>query len=353
MNEVLAWHRSRYPLMTEADVVKLFFQGSLGCGHLLGSEEDVTASIVREAQGVIPDASMPLTEDLPGDYVRLYLAPAKAANLSPLWIARLMLLSSSAHQSREDVCRALASLEDAELCGSRQDFDVCCKQLRNEHFLPSHSEQYRTAYAPAYRVISKETAKLLPALQVIAKKQQQKQRLLIAIDGPCASGKTTFSERLSFVLGHAPVVHMDDFYVPHAMKTPERLAQPGGNADIERFCEEVLHPLLQKGHASYRPYSCHLDQLMEPVDVPEAAVTIIEGAYALHPKTSCPYDVAFFLTIPKDVQEQRIRRRNGDQGWAAFRDRWIPLEQQYFDAFHLPNDNCTVLTFLQHEEERS
>lgn len=353
MNEVLAWHRSHYPLMTEADVVKLFFQGILGCGHLLGSEEGVTAGIMREVQGMNPDVSMPLTEDLPGEYVRLYLAPAMAANLSPSWIARLMLLSSPADQSRENVCRALASLEDEELCGSRQAFEACCDPLRDDHFLPSHSAQYRTAYAPAYRVISREAAQLLPALLMIAKQLQEKPSIIIAIDGPCASGKTTFSERLSFVMGYAPVVHMDDFYVSHAMKTPERLAQPGGNADIERFCEEVLHPLLQKGHASYRPYSCHLDQLMEPVDVPAAPVTIIEGAYALHPKTGCPYDAIFFLSVPKDVQEQRIRRRNGEQGWAAFRDRWIPLEQQYFDAFHLPNDDCTVLNFLQHEEERS
>lgn len=353
MNEILAWHRNRYPLMTEADVVKLFFQGILGCGHLLGSEEDVTTGVTREMQGLSPDASAPLTEDLPGEYVRLYLAPAKAADISPLWIARLMLLSPSANQSREDVQRVLASLEDEELGGSRQAFKACCDQLRDEHFLPFHSEQYRTAYAPAYRVISREAAHLLPALQVIAKQLQEKPTIIIAVDGPCASGKTTFSERLSFVLGHAPVVHMDDFYVPHAMKTPERLVQPGGNADIERFCEEVLHPLLQKGHASYRPYSCHLDQLMEPVDIPPASVTIIEGAYALHPKTGCPYDAAFFLSVPKDIQEQRIRRRNGDQGWSAFQNRWIPLEQQYFNAFHLPNDDCMVLAFLQHEEEHS
>ncbi len=350
MNEILAWHRSRYPLMTEADVVKLFFQGLLGCGHLLSSEEALTNGITQEEQGIQPDAFMPLTEALPGDYVRLYLAPAMGAGIPPLWIARLMLLSPASNHSREDVLRTLASLEDDELCGNRQTFEACCEQLKDVRFLPSHSEGYRAAYAPAYRVISKEAAQLLPALRVIVKKQQKKP-LLVAIDGPCASGKTTFSERLSFVLGHAPVVHMDDFYVPHALKTPERLAQPGGNADIERFCEEVLHPLLRDGHASYRPYSCRLDRLMEPVDVPESPVIIIEGAYTLHPKMDCPYDAVFFLTIPKEVQEQRIRRRNGEQGWLAFRDRWIPLEQQYFEAFHLPNDACTVLSFLQHEEE--
>ena len=57
---------------------------------------------------------------------------------------------------------------------------------------------------------------------------------LIGIDGRCASGKSTLAEILSHRLS-CPVIHMDHFFLPHAMKTPERLAKPGGNADRERF----------------------------------------------------------------------------------------------------------------------
>ena len=51
--------------------------------------------------------------------------------------------------------------------------------------------------------------------------------LLITIDGPCASGKTTLAGKLSAALS-CDVLHTDDFVVPHARKTAERLSVPGG-----------------------------------------------------------------------------------------------------------------------------
>ena len=64
---------------------------------------------------------------------------------------------------------------------------------------------------------------------------------LITIDGPCGSGKSTLAAALSQSLG-ADVVHMDDFVIPHAQKTPERLALPGGGDTVE------LALLLQLGN---------------------------------------------------------------------------------------------------------
>ena len=43
METWIEWHRRRYPAMEAVDEVKLLFQASLGCGHLL-AEEDVFAS---------------------------------------------------------------------------------------------------------------------------------------------------------------------------------------------------------------------------------------------------------------------------------------------------------------------
>ena len=66
-----------------------------------------------------------------------------------------------------------------------------------------------------------------------------RERLLVAIDGRCASGKSTLAEELKKDLGCA-VFHMDDFFLPFERKTAQRLAQPGGNVDWERFREEVI-----------------------------------------------------------------------------------------------------------------
>ena len=77
---------------------------------------------------------------------------------------------------------------------------------------------------------------------------------LVAIDGRCTAGKTTLAGLLQGKRS-CNVVHMDDFYLPFAKRTPERMAQPGGNMDFERLLSEVLLPLKSGAEALYRPYN--------------------------------------------------------------------------------------------------
>ena len=66
---------------------------------------------------------------------------------------------------------------------------------------------------------------------------------VIAIDGRCASGKTTFALRMEAFGFYT--VHADHFFLPPDLRTPERLALPGGNIHSERFLTEVAMPLAQ------------------------------------------------------------------------------------------------------------
>ena len=88
-------------------------------------------------------------------------------------------------------------------------------------------------------------------LELIARMQPQKPYIL-AIDGRCASGKTTLANELSQSL-NCNIVHMDDFYLPFALRTPERMAQPGGNIEFERLKNEIILPLKSGSNAVYRP----------------------------------------------------------------------------------------------------
>ena len=65
---------------------------------------------------------------------------------------------------------------------------------------------------------------------------------LLALDGRCASGKTTMAERLQNVLP-CNVIHMDDFYLPFSQRAAERMAEPGGHIWVERLRTEALEPL--------------------------------------------------------------------------------------------------------------
>lgn len=166
-------------------------------------------------------------------------------------------------------------------------------------------------------------------LNEIQKKQQEKRRLLVAIDGRCGSGKTTLAHELQARLQNA-VIHMDDFYLRKEQRTRERYQEPGGNVDYERFLEEVLYPIQEGRSFSYCPYNVSVWGYKEPVRVLVQDVYLVEGSYSCHPALRDFYDVKIFLTVNAQEQMARIRRRNGEERAAMFRQIWIPLEEHYF-----------------------
>lgn len=155
--------------------------------------------------------------------------------------------------------------------------------------------------------------------------------VIVAIDGPCASGKTTLAAHLAECFA-CNVIHMDDFFLRPEQRTPERFAKPGGNVDYERFREEVLLPLQAGAPFAYRPFDCSTFSLAQPISVQPKQLTIVEGSYCNHPYFGDPYDLRVFLTVDPQLQRQRILERPAFLHDKFFRD-WIPMEQQYFRAF--------------------
>lgn len=79
--------------------------------------------------------------------------------------------------------------------------------------------------------------------------------LLVALDGRCAAGKTTIAAQMARQYGWG-VVHLDDFFLQPIQRTPQRMAEPGGNLDRERLIAEVLEPLRAGQQGSYRLFDC-------------------------------------------------------------------------------------------------
>ena len=167
-----------------------------------------------------------------------------------------------------------------------------------------------------------------------------KQHAVVVIDGKAASGKSSFVQELSEKYS-APVVHMDDFFLPEALRTPERYAQAGGNIHYERFAEEALPSLNAREGFSYRKYDCKSKSYIDTVSIPSASVVFVEGAYAMHPSFGHYYDLALFMDVEDELQRQRILKRNGESGLKDFLERWIPYENAYFD-------NCQVIERCDH-----
>jgi uridine kinase len=153
-----------------------------------------------------------------------------------------------------------------------------------------------------------------------------------AIDGRSAAGKTTLAAALSKRLG-CTLIHMDDFFLSPGQRTPERLAEPGGNVDRERFRQEVLEPLSRGEDFEYGVFDCTAMSVTRTVKVRYTPVTIIEGAYSCHPELWPYYDLHFFISVSKEEQRKRILNRNGPEKAEQFMTRWIPMEEKYFAAF--------------------
>lgn len=137
-------------------------------------------------------------------------------------------------------------------------------------------------------------------------------RVLVAIDGRCAAGKTTLAASLQAQLA-CNVFHMDDFFLRPEQRTPERLRQPGGNVDFERFLTVVLRPLRDGAPVTYRPYDCRTQRLCAPVHAEARPVNLIEGSYSCHPALWDLYDLHVFLSVGPEEQHRRIAARNGEK----------------------------------------
>lgn len=164
---------------------------------------------------------------------------------------------------------------------------------------------------------------------IAAAEQISEKRLIIAIDGRCAAGKTTLAARIREQTNWN-VFHMDEFFLRPEQRTTERFAEPGGNVDWERFREEILLPISQGESAiKYRSFDCRADSMTE-ISANVGKICVVEGSYSCHPELRGFYNLRIFLTVGREEQARRILARNGAERAEQFTEKWIPLEEKYF-----------------------
>lgn len=333
---VLTAHARRYPVMAPCDAVKLIFQNEFGGGHSIADPAQHLASLRSEHAATAHDPSAPLLEDIGNGVVRVMLAALDPNDYPLEELSRDFIRSAQLHQgSMESFLQKLEVLrqlvrEGALPFSSEALEDYLEPYLRSGCPPVSHSPAYRRAYRPAYRIVVRSACLplLLHHIRALCARQE---RVLVAIDGRCASGKTTLARRLAEGRGWA-TVHMDHFFLRPEQRTAARYALPGGNIDHERFLTQLLLPLRRGGTPVYRPFDCQTQRLCDPIPFVPTQVTIVEGSYSCHPALRDRYDLRVFLTVDPDVQIQRILTRDGAEHAETFRQKWIPLEERYFEA---------------------
>lgn len=159
MESILLTHARRYPLMEPRDAVKLLYQSEFGGGHLIHDESAFRDFLLREYQQTPRNPSIPLLEDIGNGIVRVNLAALDACHFSPDALGDAFLRSARLPRgnlaSFHDKLRQLTDLTHE----GRMPFTPEALSAYLEGYLlqgcppVSHSDAYRTAYRPAYRVV--------------------------------------------------------------------------------------------------------------------------------------------------------------------------------------------------------
>lgn len=136
--------------------------------------------------------------------------------------------------------------------------------------------------------------------------------------------------------------HMDDFFLRENQRTPERLAEVGGNVDYERFKREVIIPVLEKKSVLYRPYRCDSGKIQQGKEIAVQRLNIMEGSYSQHPYFGDIYSLRVYMQISGEMQIERIKQRNGEVMLKRFVSEWIPKETEYFNFFQIPEKSLII-----------
>ena len=329
--QLLKEHYDNHPDMEVRDAVKFLYQSYMGPGHLIADEQAALARFLDEWEHVAPDSGVSAADPLGNGLYRMNFSGCKAIGLSGKTAARLFLLTAKA------VVPDRAGLEQAlelvrTLPFAQGEVEAYLTRYRADGLpMVSHSDRYRNTYAPAYRIVSKFYVNLIPALAAIDRLMKELPHVRVALDGPCASGKSTLGEALSEIY-RCPLIHMDDFFLRPEQRTPEQLAEPGGNVDYVRFRREVLEPLVEDRPAQYRPWQCRVGGFGPEQIVKPGPVTVVEGSYSLRPDLREGYHLRLWVEADWEQRERRLAARGGPGCLARFREMWIPMEDRYFSA---------------------
>ena len=335
---LLLTHFQAYPRLQMQDVFKFLHQSTFGCEHLVASPASAAAYVAAEYERTDHDVP-PLVEPLDGEYCRVHLSNLNTGLCADTFALLFSLSAKTEADGAAQLAQKLAAakelIREGLLPFPVDEFDRAVEAWAKDGY-PAlhHSDAFRAAYAPAYRVLAREYVPFLPLFAALDQRLAAGPTVL-AIEGGSASGKTTLSRLLETVYP-CTVFHADDFFLRPEQRTPERYAEIGGNLDRERLLAEVLRPLRAGGPVRYRKFDCSTMGLGEITEVIPQVLTVVEGAYSMHPDLAGYYDLSVFLDIAPQLQRERIGKRNSPQMAKRFFEEWIPLEQRYFSALDVP-----------------
>ncbi|NLI38108.1 MAG: hypothetical protein GX384_02010 [Clostridiaceae bacterium] len=355
LRSIMMMHAGLYPEMQIQDMVKLIFQNEFAGGHFISNEQKSLYRLLDEYEAVRQAGKRPgagsFFTDIGNGLCRLDISVLGDTDINPSTVNRFFINTAKEVEGRMesfeeklDVLRQCCI--NGDLKYSLEELEAYLDDYRREGYPPvSHSEIYRDAYSPAYRIVKSDYRKHLKIFLAIDSLMRSKKNVVVAIDGNSGAGKSTLAALIADVYD-CNLFHMDDFFLRPEQRTEDRFKETGGFVDYERFYQEVIQGLKSRKPFSYRVFDCRRMALGEVVRVEPKQLSIIEGSYSMHPTLAVSYDLKIFVHVNAMEQERRILKRNGKEMLKRFLNEWIPRENRYFEEMgireqcHLVFENC-------------
>ena len=165
LEPILRTHAERYPLMEVQDAVKLIYQHTFGGGHMISDPVESLKRLRKEYTSVAKMPELPLFEEIGNGLLRVHLAALDTNEYSLEYINDIFVLSAACvHGSLSDFEEKLLFLKhhynDFHFSFSEATLDTYLSLYKESGYpAVSHSESYKKAYSPAYRVILKKLFK--------------------------------------------------------------------------------------------------------------------------------------------------------------------------------------------------
>ena len=147
--------------MMPVDIIKLCYQAAFGAEHLLADRDRAKQYFYREYE-LTPPNDEPLFEEISENYCRASIGAAKAKGISPEKLFEVFFKTASekselfdSFESRLETVGALT--KSGLLPFTSDEWESTLSEYRALGGGPvHHSEEYRQAERPAYRVIAKK-----------------------------------------------------------------------------------------------------------------------------------------------------------------------------------------------------
>lgn len=155
---IIEYHIDKYPLMRVRDLYKLIYQHCFGCAHAVSDVESARAWLYGELSTVVQTEG-PLLEDIGNGYVRVMLSALEANGVSPEEVLDMFVESAVPAGNKAEFARLLRELPGLGLPFDPDELKGFIEARASEGFpAVHHSEEYRRAYSPAYRVVKAGSA---------------------------------------------------------------------------------------------------------------------------------------------------------------------------------------------------